>query len=340
MRCLADAVTEDSSSVRRESFLGVAAAVASRIYSVVAIITDEHGRFLAVSRKDDHENLGLPGGKIEPGETPEQALVRELYEETGLLASRRSLRSTLVAPDDQGRLCMAFDVLNYKGVVYSREGAWVGWAEPARFLTERTTFREYNLAVFKHKGVPLDITARAEEDRPPTPDLTFPTIPKVSILQSEPSIGDALLELTGVSGFPTHHITFVYGPAALAFCPVVSLPQPRVTFDQKEFAALLSEPVLGIRTHRQKSLVPLNLLRYMHSLGPRCVSAVVAISPHRPPEDWEAVSSNIIECQALQVDVKLTLKKNRAATKPVGSSVVVPAPASSGTTTVLHQPLP
>jgi hypothetical protein len=149
-----------------------------------------------------------------------------------------------------------------------------------------------------------------------------------------------LLELTGVAGFPPHHITFLYGPAALAFCPTVTLPQPRVTFDQKYFAGLLSADVLGIRTHQQKSLVPLNLLRYMHSLGPRCVAAVVALSPHRPPEDWEAVASNVIECQALQVDVKLTLKKGMAATKPVGTSVVAPIPARAGATTVLHQPLP
>jgi 8-oxo-dGTP diphosphatase len=324
--------------------------VASRIYSVVAVVTNDQGHYLAVSRKDDHDDLGFPGGKIEPGESPEEAVVRELYEETGLLVSRRALRSTFIAPDEQGRLCMAFDVMQHRGVAYSREGAWVGWVEPARFLTEGSTYRDYFLAFFEHKGIPVDLTAIVEPARvEPAIVAPAPSTPPVDVDLRRPpprrarrdlSIEDSLQELTGVTGFPQHHITFLYGPAALAFCPTFSLPQPRVTFDQKYFAGLLSEPVLGIRTHQQKSLVPLNLLRYMHSLGPRCVSAVVAVSPHRPPEDWEAVASNIIECEALQVDAKLTLKKSLAATKPVGTSVVAPMPAGAGATTVLHQPRP
>lgn len=331
--------------------------MASRIYSVVAVITDDQGRYLAVSRKDNHDDLGFPGGKIEAGETPEEAIVRELHEETGLLASRRSLRSTFIAPDEEGRLCMAFDVMQHKGVAYSREGAWVGWAEPAKFLANGTTYRDYFVAFFAHKGITVDPTAIAEAI-PVRPTIVAP-VPRarpVAAVARPPasaplrtprhaarhdsSLEDVLLELTGVAGFPQHHITFLYGTAALAFCPVISLPQPRVTFDLKDFAGLLTAPVLGIRTHLQKSLIPLNLLRYMHSLGPRCVSALVAVSPHRPPEDWESVASNIIECQALQVEAKLTLKKGLAATKPVGASVIAPIPAGNGATTVIHQPLP
>lgn len=322
--------------------------MASRIYSVVAVITDDQGRFLAVSRKEDHDDLGLPGGKVESGESPEEAIVRELYEETGLNVSRRSLRSTMIAPDEKGRLCMAFDVLQHKGVAYSREGAWVGWAEPARFLAERATYREYMRALFRHKGLtvvtpeasPSPARAEVSDATPLAPPPPISTSPRGAARQPERTLEDALFELTGIHGFPKHHITFVYGAAALSFCPTKVMPQPRVTFDQKDFAALLTEPALGIKTHQQKSLVPLNLLRYMHSLGPRCVAAVVAVSAHRPPPDWEAVASNIIECQSLQADVKLTLKKNRGAHKPVGTSAVVSAPADPVTTSSLHQPLP
>jgi 8-oxo-dGTP diphosphatase len=320
--------------------------VTTRIYSVVAIVTDDRGRFLAVSRKDDHADLGFPGGKIEAGESPEEALVRELYEEAGLLVSRRLLRSTFIHPDEGGRLCMAFDVTQYKGVAYSREGAWVGWAEPIRFLAAGATYREYFLALFKHRGMQLDLSelppdppVRAKARAAPEPPPPSPA-PEPPPARAEPTLLDALHELTGVDGFAKHHITFLYGPAALALCPTTPLPQPRVTFDQRDFAALLREPVLSIRTHQQKSLIPLNLLRYMHSLGPRCVSAVIAVSPHRPPDDWELVSSNVIECQALQVGVLLTLKKNRASSKPVGTSVVAPSPARDAATTPLHQSLP
>lgn len=295
--------------------------VASHIYSVVAIVTDDEGRYLVVSRKGDHDDLGWPGGKVNPGETAELAIIRELFEETGLLVSQRFLRSTFIAADQEGRLCMAFDILQYKGVAYSRKGAWVGWVKAARLVTERNAFRDYNIAVFNQKGIAFD----GPPEPPPPP---------------EPSVEEKLLELTGTRGFPQRHITFLHGPSALSFCPVVSIPQPRLTFDRKCFVGLSNEPVLGIRAHLQKSLIPLNLLRYMHSLGDRCIAAVVAVCPHRPPADWEAVSSNIIECQPLQIEVKLTLTKNRAATTPIGSSVIVSRPARSETTTSFHQPLP
>jgi 8-oxo-dGTP diphosphatase len=53
---------------------------------VGAIVTDERGRLLMIQRGHD-PGAGLwsiPGGRVEPGETDEQALVRELLEETNL----------------------------------------------------------------------------------------------------------------------------------------------------------------------------------------------------------------------------------------------------------------
>ncbi len=42
------------------------------------------GFYLSVSRKDDPNKIGFIGGKIDSNETPEQALIRETFEETGL----------------------------------------------------------------------------------------------------------------------------------------------------------------------------------------------------------------------------------------------------------------
>jgi ADP-ribose pyrophosphatase YjhB (NUDIX family) len=53
---------------------------------VGAIVTDERGRLLMIQRGHD-PGAGLwsiPGGRIEPGETDERALVREMLEETNL----------------------------------------------------------------------------------------------------------------------------------------------------------------------------------------------------------------------------------------------------------------
>lgn len=50
---------------------------------VTAIIRDEAGRVLLMRRSDDG-TWDLPGGTVDPGEAPAQALVREVWEETGL----------------------------------------------------------------------------------------------------------------------------------------------------------------------------------------------------------------------------------------------------------------
>ena len=57
-----------------------------RVPCVGAIITDPAGRLLLIQRGHEPEagRWSLPGGRIEPGESDQQALVREVREETGL----------------------------------------------------------------------------------------------------------------------------------------------------------------------------------------------------------------------------------------------------------------
>lgn len=50
----------------------------------VAVISRMNGRWL-VCRHAARETWEFPGGRIEPGETPDEAAARELYEETGAL---------------------------------------------------------------------------------------------------------------------------------------------------------------------------------------------------------------------------------------------------------------
>jgi 8-oxo-dGTP diphosphatase len=54
---------------------------------VAAILEDQTGKFLIAKRKTGKKLAGyweFPGGKIENGESPQQSLIRELYEEMNL----------------------------------------------------------------------------------------------------------------------------------------------------------------------------------------------------------------------------------------------------------------
>ena len=51
--------------------------------AVCALIVDKNNKILSVSRKDDHDDWGLPGGKLDSGENFESAVIRESLEETG-----------------------------------------------------------------------------------------------------------------------------------------------------------------------------------------------------------------------------------------------------------------
>lgn len=66
--------------------------------SVSALIYDDDGRILLVR----HSNGGVwatPGGAIEPDETPQDAVVREVWEETGLTVAPTRLRGVFHGPD-------------------------------------------------------------------------------------------------------------------------------------------------------------------------------------------------------------------------------------------------
>jgi 8-oxo-dGTP pyrophosphatase MutT (NUDIX family) len=62
-----------------------------------ALVRDARGRVLLVRRADDGR-WAMPGGWVDPGETPEQAVVREVVEETGLRVSAPRLLNTKQRP--------------------------------------------------------------------------------------------------------------------------------------------------------------------------------------------------------------------------------------------------
>jgi ADP-ribose pyrophosphatase YjhB (NUDIX family) len=82
-----------------------------RVPCVGAIITDPAGRLLLIKRGHEPEagRWSLPGGRIEPGESDEQALVREVREETGLTVTVGRLIGSVDRPQPDGRVLVIRD---------------------------------------------------------------------------------------------------------------------------------------------------------------------------------------------------------------------------------------
>lgn len=114
------------------------------------LITKSDGRVLAVSRRDDPTMWGLPGGKVDAGETPEQAAARELQEETGLIA--HDLNLVITQTDSQGYETSTF-ACKVDGEIGTDEEGLIRWVEPAVLLDPSSSpFVDYNQALFKKLG--------------------------------------------------------------------------------------------------------------------------------------------------------------------------------------------
>jgi 8-oxo-dGTP diphosphatase len=91
-----------------------------RIPCVGAVINDPDGRLLLIKR--GHEPgaglWSLPGGRIEPGETDQQAVAREVREETNLSVRCGRLLGTAELPGREGTV---IDVRDYLAVVTGGE---------------------------------------------------------------------------------------------------------------------------------------------------------------------------------------------------------------------------
>ena len=88
----------------------------TRIPCVGAVVRDGAGCLLLIKRGHDPEagKWSLPGGRIEPGETDAQALVREMREETGLTVLPGPLLGAVERPGPGGRI---IDIRDYAATV-------------------------------------------------------------------------------------------------------------------------------------------------------------------------------------------------------------------------------
>jgi len=106
------------------------------LVSAVALI-DVDGRVLLSQRPEGKSMAGLwefPGGKVEPGETPDMALIRELDEELGIGTWQSCLAPLTFAShgyEDFHLLMPLFACRKWQGTPKGREGQRTRWARVA-----------------------------------------------------------------------------------------------------------------------------------------------------------------------------------------------------------------
>lgn len=125
------------------------------ILAVVAVaLLDADGRILLAQRPEGKTLAGLwefPGGKLEAGETPEAALIRELHEELGV-----DIRASCLAPltfashsYETFHLLMPLYVCRqWRGKITAREGQKLAWVRAERL-------REYPMPAADEPLIPF-----------------------------------------------------------------------------------------------------------------------------------------------------------------------------------------
>lgn len=110
------------------------------VYASVAVVIN-NGKFLGVTRKNQFDNWGFPGGKKNQNESPEECCLRELEEETGFKGKIISflLSRTDIAVNKQ---INAYLVEIVSGNMIPEDSVKVDWISEKELLSG--VFKNYN----------------------------------------------------------------------------------------------------------------------------------------------------------------------------------------------------
>jgi 8-oxo-dGTP diphosphatase len=134
-----------------------------RVHVAVGVIRNHDGRILVALRSADQHLGGLwefPGGKVEAGESVEQALARELHEELGINVLANSALCCIQHDySDKSVLLDVWIVTEFSGTAQGKEGQPLRWLFPHEL--EHTDFPQANRAIIRALQLP-DFIALAD----------------------------------------------------------------------------------------------------------------------------------------------------------------------------------
>jgi 8-oxo-dGTP diphosphatase len=119
------------------------------IHVAVAVVRNTSGEVL-LSKRPDHVHQGglweFPGGKIEPGESVESALQRELNEELGIQAEAfEPLISIAHQYSDKAVVLNVWEISAFSGLPTGREGQPIVWVKPQQLASRTNQATQYPL---------------------------------------------------------------------------------------------------------------------------------------------------------------------------------------------------
>jgi 8-oxo-dGTP pyrophosphatase MutT (NUDIX family) len=114
-----------------------------RLHAVSIVLINDEGKILGVSRKHDHTDFGIAGGKVDPEDNFDlvAAAIRETKEETGLDIYDLEV---VYASHWGNRMQWTF-LAKWTGEIHTDEPHVVKWIDAKTLM--QGSFREYNLEV-------------------------------------------------------------------------------------------------------------------------------------------------------------------------------------------------